>query len=427
MAGKKWLVQSCCTKGLTQIVEDIENKLLPGYVFPDSLGNCYTVLTATEGVPTILIIDYNIYKSCKECGSCPSPSPTPTRSITQTPAPTQPVSPSVSVTPSPTTYIFVSKTPSVTPSPSLCACTYRNVIINSDDINDAVRNSNPLLNNTVFIAYYDCNNNYVSKSYTSSGSYSNDICWRVSTPNPISYYFIDNNFYNIVYVFKYNNSIPSYSMTFDNDYINVDILVVGGGGGGYAGTDLVIGNGGSGGQVLHSNISISKNTNYIINVGDSGYNSSFSNIIANSGVGENTVSNPSIGKYQGLNYTTLYSIYPNSNIGYYNNENMRMSYERLLLNKINREYNIFRPITITDEYEKRYMMNGALVSLIWRNQDIPYHRLIQKMFELISCPKTYNNNYRHPIKRSWYHEELRFGQLPGLKCEPINFDIKIIY
>jgi len=187
MADKKWLVQSCCNKGLTQIVAN--NNLLPGYVFKDSLGDCYTVLMGTNGTPTIIITNELIYASCEACGTCVSTSPTPTPSVTQTPAPTQTIPPSVSVTPSSTPYIFVSKTPSVTPSPSLCACTYRNVTINSGDILGSTNNTDASLNNKAFVAYYDCNNNYVSKSYTTSGSFPNDICWNVNTSVPTTYFF----------------------------------------------------------------------------------------------------------------------------------------------------------------------------------------------------------------------------------------------
>ena len=192
MANQKWLVQSCCDPGVTQII--ISDTLLPGDVFKDLLGNCYLVLMATSGIPSpsIIIDGDTIYGSCEECGTCPSPTPSVTPSVTQTPAPTQTISPSVSVTPSPTTYIFVSKTPSVTPSPSLCACTYRNVFIEVDDVNNATKNTDTFLNGRVFIAYYDCNNNYVSTSYTASGSYSNSICWRVGTSEPTSFYYVEN-------------------------------------------------------------------------------------------------------------------------------------------------------------------------------------------------------------------------------------------
>jgi hypothetical protein len=114
MANKKWLAQSCCDRGLTQIITD--NNLLPGDIFQDSQGNCYTVLLATDGNPTIVRTNQTLYTTCEKCGTCPSPSPSPTPSVTQTPFPTPSMTPSVTVTPSSTTYNFVSKTPSVTPS-----------------------------------------------------------------------------------------------------------------------------------------------------------------------------------------------------------------------------------------------------------------------------------------------------------------------
>jgi hypothetical protein len=114
---KTWLVESCCKRGVTKIIAD--NTLSPGYIFQDSLGDCYTVLTATEGIPNIVRFNELIYRTCDECGKCPSPSPSITPSLTQTPFPTRTVTPTITVTPSSTTYPLISKTPSATPTPTI--------------------------------------------------------------------------------------------------------------------------------------------------------------------------------------------------------------------------------------------------------------------------------------------------------------------
>jgi uncharacterized protein (TIGR02145 family) len=139
-----WLVESCCDKAITQIV--VNNNVVPGDIFQDSLGDCYTVLTVTKGNPTIVIIDETVYKTCEDCGKCIPPSPSVTPTVTQTPFPTQTVTPTITVTPSSTTYPLISKTPSttptatisVTPSPTaspgspVCKCiTYINTSVSS--------------------------------------------------------------------------------------------------------------------------------------------------------------------------------------------------------------------------------------------------------------------------------------------------------
>jgi uncharacterized protein (TIGR02145 family) len=141
---KTWLVQSCCDKAITQIIAD--NILVPGDIFQDVNGDCYTVLMTSEGAPTIIIGNGFIYKTCEDCGKCIPPSPSVTPTVTQTPFPTPSITPSVTVTPSPTTVKFVnsspsptptvtvSRTPSVTPSINtpLCKCiTYINTSISN--------------------------------------------------------------------------------------------------------------------------------------------------------------------------------------------------------------------------------------------------------------------------------------------------------
>lgn len=112
-----WLVESCCDTAITQIV--VNNNVVPGDIFQDSLGDCYTVLTVTEGNPTIAIIDETVYKTCTSCGKCVPPSPSVTPTVTQTPFPTQTVTPTITVTPSSTTYPLISKTPSATPTATI--------------------------------------------------------------------------------------------------------------------------------------------------------------------------------------------------------------------------------------------------------------------------------------------------------------------
>lgn len=109
-----WLVQSCCDSAITQIV--VANNIVPGNIFQDSFGDCYTVLTATEGNPTIVRGNDLVYGTCEDCGTCIAPSSTPTPTITQTPFPTPSKTPSVTVTPSPSPVTFVNSSPSPTPT-----------------------------------------------------------------------------------------------------------------------------------------------------------------------------------------------------------------------------------------------------------------------------------------------------------------------
>jgi hypothetical protein len=100
-----------------------------------------------------------------------------------------------------------------------------------------------------------------------------------SSCNEIGPYYVgdDNNNYNIVYIFKYDESTntdglnTTYNITFDEDHTNVDLLVVGGGGGGGIGLDLYgAGGGGTGGILHNSNIILHKNVEYQITVGNGG-------------------------------------------------------------------------------------------------------------------------------------------------------------
>jgi alpha-tubulin suppressor-like RCC1 family protein len=115
------------------------------------------------------------------------------------------------------------------------------------------------------------------------------------------YYQIDDDKYNVIYAFKHSDT-GSYTIQFEDKYdnCNLEVLVVGGGGGGGLGTATMVGNGGSGGQVVYSNITIDSSKTYNIVVGDggdggdggnsasAGENSSFDNIIANGGAGATT-------------------------------------------------------------------------------------------------------------------------------------------
>jgi len=78
--------------------------------------------------------------------------------------------------------------PTTTPTPT-CQCTYIDVIIDALDIASAIGNTDPLLNNSVFVKYRNCNTNTLaSKKYTSSGTYLNDICSKSSVTPITSYY-----------------------------------------------------------------------------------------------------------------------------------------------------------------------------------------------------------------------------------------------
>jgi hypothetical protein len=112
---KTWLVQSCCNPSITEIV--VDNLLLPGNIFQDFNGDCYTVLTATSGIATIVRGENEIiYGSCNRCKPCnsPSPSPTPTSTLSLNVTPT--VTSTITVTPSSTVFPLFSRTPSPTPT-----------------------------------------------------------------------------------------------------------------------------------------------------------------------------------------------------------------------------------------------------------------------------------------------------------------------
>jgi hypothetical protein len=68
-----------------------------------------------------------------------------------------------------------------------CDCTYYDVIIYQTDLDDATGNTS-YPNNTVYISYIDCNGTLQAKSYTNSGTYTNDIC-VTGTSTPTSFYY----------------------------------------------------------------------------------------------------------------------------------------------------------------------------------------------------------------------------------------------
>lgn len=167
-----WLVQSCCDKAITQIV--VNNNIVPGDIFQDSLGDCYTVLIVTEGDPTIVIIDETVYKICEDCITCPPPEPSVTPSITQSPFPTQTVTPTITVTPSSTTYPLISKTPSATPTATI-SITPSPTVSPGSPICDCIT----YINTSVFSSYqsfYTTCNGFVGAQFTIAPQQTIQVC-----------------------------------------------------------------------------------------------------------------------------------------------------------------------------------------------------------------------------------------------------------
>jgi hypothetical protein len=74
-----------------------------------------------------------------------------------------------------------------------CTCFYYDVIINQIDLDDATGNTNPGDNNTLYVDYIDCGGIPTTKSYTSAGSFPDDICVNTSSsPLPNIYYYKNN-------------------------------------------------------------------------------------------------------------------------------------------------------------------------------------------------------------------------------------------
>lgn len=68
-----------------------------------------------------------------------------------------------------------------------CSCTYYDVLISSADLLDATGNSS-FPDNTVYVAYIDCNEIPLTKSYTVAGNFTNDICVSAGTSYSVYYY-----------------------------------------------------------------------------------------------------------------------------------------------------------------------------------------------------------------------------------------------
>ena len=185
---------------------------------------------------------------------------------------------------------------------------YLNPITHKIEFTNVFTNTEPILNkflpitlsttDTEFVTENDLIYSYIEPTYKQFNttdpaitlSFNVDFSSFNSNCNEIGpYYQIDDNQYNVIYAFKHNDS--GYNIKFEDKYnnCNLEVLVVGGGGGGGLGTATMPGNGGSGGEVIYSNITIDSSKTYNIVVGDggdsAGENSSFDNIIANGGAG----------------------------------------------------------------------------------------------------------------------------------------------
>ena len=71
-----------------------------------------------------------------------------------------------------------------------CTCFFYDVVIDQVDLDDATGNTGPLLNNTVYVDYIDCNGSPQTNTYSSSGTNLNSICVDTTgIPFPSIYYY----------------------------------------------------------------------------------------------------------------------------------------------------------------------------------------------------------------------------------------------
>jgi len=81
------------------------------------------------------------------------------------------------------------KTPTPTPTPTpTCYCTYIDVIITQQDLDDAVGNTNSILNNSVSVEYSKCGGGVTSTIFTVAGNYFNVICVNSGEHGSPSYF-----------------------------------------------------------------------------------------------------------------------------------------------------------------------------------------------------------------------------------------------
>ena len=71
------------------------------------------------------------------------------------------------------------------------ACNFYDITIGAVDLADATGNSNPLLNNVVFVDYFDCDDINQDAQYDEVGDYPNSICVS-DVQTPVIYYYKDN-------------------------------------------------------------------------------------------------------------------------------------------------------------------------------------------------------------------------------------------
>ena len=68
------------------------------------------------------------------------------------------------------------------------ACNFYDITIGALDLSDATGNSNPVLDNVVFVDYNDCDNINQDKQYDEARVYPNNIC-VTGTSTPVIYYY----------------------------------------------------------------------------------------------------------------------------------------------------------------------------------------------------------------------------------------------
>ena len=183
-----------------------------GNVYYDANDVCW-IAQANAGPATYLnptsLVFTSFVGDCAACqaahiGDCNDSQPTPTQTASPSETPTQTPSVSISAsptetptqTPDPTSTPTNTETPTETPTPTEtttptvtpttpCNCTYFDVTIGQNDLDDATGNS-LFLNNTVYVQYNDCYNVPITQTYSVAGTFSNSFCANSALP---AYYY----------------------------------------------------------------------------------------------------------------------------------------------------------------------------------------------------------------------------------------------
>ena len=244
--------------------------------------------------------------------------------------------------------------------------------------------------------------------------------YKLQLENEITPVSLD-EYHNYI-LFNINYDINNYKIKFPEEYgtFNVDVLVVSGNSLDDNGCNI------GGGEVIYSNIELSSNIEYNINIGKNhifkGFKSEFYNITAygiqsNSNINIDTfgfindnnlkitidsniyLENYSYEKYQTNDGISLYSIFPDSNLGYYNNSEIYFGISDYLgnVNNIPVNYSINKSMYVYGD--NNYGQLGLGSGVDWQNTrtELNYFKdnniNIVKIFSHEDTSARNNNNF----------------------------------